>query len=159
MSLRVSCTWVGSVLVGLLLAAPVHATLRYGPIELSGSVDSQTLMRSTEIDQWQFVQNRNTALIRLDYEWLQKGKLVERFDVPYIKRSTLYVLYRGVYDSFWDIGPGGRQTGVSVYDDMVGGPIVGNAIGSQRVPNPGGGTSSCDATTDPSCICPVGQNC
>ncbi|HSQ01160.1 MAG TPA: DUF1302 family protein [Candidatus Dormibacteraeota bacterium] len=159
MSLRVSCTWVGSVLVGLLLAAPVHATLRYGPIELSGSVDSQTLMRSTEIDQWQFVQNRNTALIRLDYEWLQKGKLVERFDVPYVKRSKLYMLYRGVYDSFWDIGPGGRQTGVSVYDDLVGGPIVGNSIGSQRVPNAGGGTSSCDATTDPSCICPVGQNC
>ena len=161
MSLRVwtSSVSVGSLVVGLLLAAPVHATLRYGPIELSGSVDSQTLMRSTEIDQWQFVQNRNTALIRLDYEWLQKGRLIDRFDVPYVKRSKLYLLYRGVYDSFWDIGPGGRQKGITVYDDRVGGPIVGNTIGNQVVPNGSGGTSACNAATDPTCVCPFGQVC
>ncbi|MGD9764878.1 MAG: DUF1302 family protein [Candidatus Binatia bacterium] len=115
------------------------ATMKYGPIELSGSVDTQTLMRTSSIDNWQFVQNRNTALIRLDYEWLQKGKFVDRFDVPFIKRSKLYILYRGVYDSFWDIGPGGRQKGVTPNDDYVGGPIVGNRIGRE--------------CTTPQCVC------
>src|SRR6185369_6290169 len=47
----------------------------------------------------------------------------------FIKRSKLYLLYRGVYDSFWDIAPGGRQKGVSAYDDMIGGPISGHDIG------------------------------
>jgi hypothetical protein len=105
------------------------ATLKYGPIELSGSVDSQTLIRTSQIDEWQFIQNRNTALARLDYDWLQNGKLVERFDTPFLKRSKLYLLYRGVYDSFWGIAPGGAQKGVTQYDDLVGGPIIGNQIG------------------------------
>ena len=140
--------------VEVALAPLAHATLRYGPIELSGSVDSQAWLRSTEIDQWQFIQNRNTALLRLDYEWLQNGKLIDRFDLPFIKRSKLYMLYRGVYDSFWDIGPGGRQKGITVYDDMVGGPIVGNTIGNQTI-----GGRSCNPATDPGCICPAGQSC
>src|SRR5262245_33424564 len=78
---------VAALVLASALASPARATLRYGPIEISGSVDSQTLLRSTQIDQWQFVQNRNTALVRLDYEWLQSGKLIERFDLPFIKRS------------------------------------------------------------------------
>ncbi len=116
-----------------------QATVKYGPLELSGSVDTQNLLRASSIEEWQFIQNRNTALIRLDYEWLQKGKLLDRFQVPFIKRSKLYVLYRGVYDSFWDIAPGGRQKGVTPDDDFVGGPIAGNLIGR-----------SC---TTPQCIC------
>jgi hypothetical protein len=142
------------IAVAVAWAPPARATLRYGPIELSGSVDSQTLLRSTHIDEWQFVQNRNTALIRLDYEWLQSGKLIDRFDLPFIKRSKLYMLYRGVYDSFWDIGPGGRQKGVTVYDDEVGGPIKGHTIGNQIV-----GGNTCNPATDPACICPAGQSC
>lgn len=126
--------------VGVLVAVPAaQATVKYGPIEVSGSVDSQNLLRTSDIDEWQFIQNRNTALIRLDYEWLQKGKLIDRIQVPFIKRSKLYILYRGVYDSFWDIGPGGRQKGVTQDDDYVGGPIVGNRIGR--------------ACTTPECIC------
>jgi hypothetical protein len=77
--------------LGLALIPSVRATMKYGPIELSGSVDSQSLFRSTEIDQWQWIQNRNTALIRLDYDWFQNGKLVDRLEVPFIKRSKLYV--------------------------------------------------------------------
>ena len=62
--------------------APARATLKYGPIELSGSVDSQTLGRANEIDEWQFIQNRNTALLRLDYEWFQNGKFIDRLERP-----------------------------------------------------------------------------
>jgi uncharacterized repeat protein (TIGR01451 family) len=135
-------------------AAAAHAGMRYGPIEISGSVDSQTLLRSAEIDEWQFVQNRNTALLRLDYDWLQDGRYIDRFDVPFLKRSKLYLLYRGVYDSFWGIAPGGSQKGVTEYDDRVGGPIIGPPIGTQVVNG-----RSCQSALDPNCVCPPGQVC
>ncbi|MEO8603613.1 MAG: DUF1302 family protein [bacterium] len=137
---------LGALMLVVGVAPPAGATLKYGPIELSGSVDSQTLIRTSQIDNWQFIQNRNTALARLDYDWLQNGKLVDRFDTPFLKRSKLYLLYRGVYDSFWGAAPGGLQKGVTGYDDKVGGPIIGNKIG-QTQPNT---TSVC--TVPP---CPV----
>lgn len=130
-------------IAALASAPPVHATLRYGPVELSGSVDSQSLFRSTEIDEWQWIQNRNTALIRLDYDWFQNGKLIDRFELPFVKRSKLYLLYRGVYDSFWDIAPGGRQKGVTTLDDHVGGPISGHDIGETTDNNCPPGTFPC----------------
>jgi hypothetical protein len=127
------------VWLGLAGAPPAQATLRYGPVELSGSIDSQTLIRAISIDKYQFVQNRNTALLRLDYNWLQDGKFIDRYQVPGIKRSKLYILYRGVYDSFWGAGAGGRQRGLTRQDDLIGGPISGPRIGH-----------SC---TTPDCIC------
>jgi hypothetical protein len=130
---------IGLVLLGLSGARPALATLKYGPIELSGSVDSQTLVRTISIDEYQFIQNRNTALLRLDYNWLENGRMVDRFDVPGVKSSKLYLLYRGVYDSFWGAGTAGRQRGVSRQDDLIGGPISGNKIGQ--------------ACTTPDCIC------
>ncbi len=129
--------------VELALAPPARATLKYGPLELSGSVDSQTLFRSPEIDEWQFIQNRNTALLRVDYEWFQNGKLIDRFELPFLKRSKLYLLYRGTYDSFWGIAPGGRQKGVTRFDDLVGGPIIGNTIGRTRTDCPIAGPNPC----------------
>src|SRR6185369_8158971 len=100
-------------LLGIALAPTTHATMKYGPIELSGSVDSQSLFRSAQIDDWQWIQNRNTALIRLDY------------------------------DSFWDIAPGGRQKGVTSYDDMIGGPISGHDIGETTTRGCPSGTFPC----------------
>jgi hypothetical protein len=130
-------TWWGratsAVIVAVIAGAfvrPAGASMKYGAIELSGSVDSQNLFRASEIDEWQFIQNRNTALFRLDFDWLQNGKLIDRFETPWIKRSKLYVLYRGTYDSFWGIAPGGRQKGVTTLDDKVGGPIQGHPIGN-----------------------------
>jgi len=137
---------IGPVLAALACSAvalPAGATLRYGPLQLSGSVDSQTLVRTISIDQYQFIQNRNTVLLRVDYDWLENGRFVDRLDVPWVDRSKLYLLYRGTYDSFWDIGPGGRQRGFTRYDDLVGGPIVGNTIGDTTTTCPPGGGSPC----------------
>lgn len=132
-----------ALLVALALVTPARATIKYGPVEFSGSVDTQNLFRASEIDEWQFIQNRNTALLRLDYEWFQNGKMIDRIEVPWIKRSKLYVLYRGVYDGFWGIAPGGRQKGVTSYDDRVGGPIIGPVVGQ-----------GCNT---PDCVCPPGD--
>lgn len=130
-----------ALVLGAVALRPAAATLTYGPVEVSGSLDSQTLMRASAIDEWQFVQNRNTALLRLDVDWLQNGRLLDRLTVPGVKRSQLYLLYRGVYDSFWDVAPGGRQRGITRDDDLVGGPVSGNLVGRQ--------------CTTPQCLCPA----
>ncbi len=123
----------GAVLVTLgllfLAAGPAGATLKYGPLQLSGSVDTQTWVRHRSIGEYQFVQNRNTALLRLDYDMFQNGKLIDKYEIPFFKSAKLYMLYRGVYDSFYDILPGGRQVGLTRYDDIVGGPISGHDRG------------------------------
>src|SRR5215470_3257227 len=140
---RATCGVITAALVGLVFIQPAAATVKYGPIEISGSVDTQNLFRAPEADQWQFIQNRNTALIRFEYEWLQGGKFIDRIDVPWIKRSKLYLLYRGTYDGFWGIAPGGRQVGVTSYDDKIGGPIQGNNFGTtSNDPNPSVGCTT-----------------
>ncbi len=111
------------------LYTPVRATQKFGPLELSGNIESQNLVRNPSENSAQFIQNRNTFRLRVDYDWLQNGKFIDRFEIPFIERSKLYLLYRGVYDGFYDIAPGDLQRGQTRYDDLVGGPIKGNPIG------------------------------
>jgi hypothetical protein len=49
-----------------------------------------------------------------------------------LKKSKVYLLYRGVYDGFYDIAPADRQRGITRFDDIVGGPIEGNNAGTCR---------------------------
>lgn len=91
--------------IGALTVSSVWATQRYGPIEISGNLQSQNLIRHPGPTSFQFIQNRNTAHLRLDYEWLKGGKLMDNYDVPFISSSKLFVLYRGVYDSVYDTTP------------------------------------------------------
>jgi hypothetical protein len=112
------------------LCTPARATQKFGPLQLSGNIESQELVRhSNDASRTQFIQNRNTFRLRVDYDWLQNGKLIDRFEVPFIERSKLFLLYRGVYDGFYDIAPTDLQRGQTRYDDLVGGPISGNQIG------------------------------
>jgi hypothetical protein len=120
-------------LLALCVVAPVdrpaQASQKFGPLELSGNVETQNLVRHSSIDKYQFIQNRNTVRLRVDYDWLQKGRLIDRFDLPFIERSKLFILYRGVYDGFYDIAPTDLQHGQTREDDLVGGPIAGNDAG------------------------------
>jgi Protein of unknown function (DUF1302) len=97
----------GSIVV-LLVTGVAHALPPYGPFQVTGNVQSQTLLRTPDIDKYQFIQNRNTLRLRLDYDWVKNGRLINRFDVPWIRSSHLFLLYRGVYDSVYDIAPGGN---------------------------------------------------
>jgi hypothetical protein len=83
---------IGLVLLGLSGAPPALATLKYGPIELSGSVDSQTLIRTISIDEYQFIQNRNTGVAAVGLQLVGERPDVDRFDVPGVKSSKLYLL-------------------------------------------------------------------
>ena len=100
------------VVVALLGSHVARALPAYGPMQVTGNVQSQTLIRDPDIDKFQFVQNRNTLRVRLDYEWLKDGNWIERFSVPWVRSSHLYLLYRGVYDSVYDIAPGGNLRGI-----------------------------------------------
>jgi uncharacterized protein DUF1302 len=87
------------------LATPAGATQKFGPLELSGNLQSQQLIRNPDATHFQFIQNRNTAHLRLDYDWLEGGRWMNNYDIPFVQSSKLFVLWRGVYDSIYDTTP------------------------------------------------------
>ena len=97
-----------ALVVALLTVAPArtHATQRFGPIQLSGNLQTTNLVRHPDQDTYEFVQNRNVARIRLDYDWLQGGKFYDKYNIPFVESSHLFILWRGVYDSIYDTTPG-----------------------------------------------------
>jgi hypothetical protein len=106
-------------------ALPAAATQRYGPIQISGNLQTQNLIRHPDADSYQFIQQRNSARIRFEYKWLERGKFYNKYDIPFIESSNLFLLYRGVYDSVYDTTPGFIQkfdvhgnayAGKSLYD-------------------------------------------
>jgi hypothetical protein len=100
------------IVVAVLLAAPgvASATQKFGPLEISGNLQAQQLVRHPDPGKFQFIQQRNTARIRVDWEWIQRnGKWFDRYDLSdFIESSHLLLLYRGVYDSIYDYTPGTR---------------------------------------------------
>lgn len=89
------------------VAGRAHATQKFGPLELSGAIQSQQLVRHPDIDTYQFIQQRNTLKLRVDWAWVKPGeKWLGRFDLSdLIDSSSLFLLYRGVYDSVYDTLP------------------------------------------------------
>src|SRR5512140_1590955 len=105
-------TWrrivVAAALV-LLTTPPARATMKYGPLELSGNLQSQNIIRHPDVDEYHFVQQRNTFRARVDWNWVEKGKWFDRIDLPFVESSKFFLLYRGVYDSIYDYTPGFRE--------------------------------------------------
>ncbi len=109
-------TWlrreVQAILASVILlggAGESSGTLfRSGPLELSGNLQSQQLIRHPKITKYQFIQQRNVVHLRADWEWLDEGRFLDRFDIPFVEKSHLFILYRGVYDSVYDYLPGMR---------------------------------------------------
>jgi len=88
------------------LTTTASATQKYGPLELSGNLQSQQLIRTPDASTYQFIQQRNTMRLRVDWDWAQGGKWLDRFDFSdLIQSSHLFLLYRGVYDSVYDYTP------------------------------------------------------
>src|SRR5437867_12642215 len=115
---------VGAALV-TLSPRPASATQKFGPIQLSGNLQSLNLVRHPDESQYEFIMNRNVARIRLEYNWLQAGKFYSKYEIPFIETSNLFVLWRGVYDSVYDTTPhilektdihGNSYNGLNVFD-------------------------------------------
>ena len=92
-------------IVGGLAVAPAVATQKFGPLTISGNVQSQNLFRHATPSEFQYIQNRNTAHLQLHYDWLQAGKLMNTYDIPFIQSSNMFLVWRGVYDSIYDFKP------------------------------------------------------
>lgn len=106
---RVLAGLVAMVLIGV--AGRAQATQVFGPLELSGNVQSQQLIRHPEIGKYQLIQQRNTLRVRVDWHWIKNREpWLGRFDFSeWIDRSSLFLLYRGVYDSVYDTLPSTRS--------------------------------------------------
>src|SRR5438094_2619143 len=89
----------------LFVPLPGTATQRYGPVEMSGNLQSQNLVRHPDDEHFQFIQNRNTAHLQFEYDWVQAGRFYDKYTIPFIERSLLFIKYRGVYDSIYDTTP------------------------------------------------------
>jgi hypothetical protein len=96
------------LLFAVVMLVPSHtqALPRYGPLEVAGNVSAQNLIRMTDIDQYSLVQQRNTVKLRVDYAMFDQGKFANLFEVPFIDRGKVFLLYRGVYDSVYNTTPG-----------------------------------------------------
>ena len=97
-----------ALLVGLMVFAPQPADALYlkNGIDLGGNIRSTNIIRHADFDELSFIQQRNTLRLRLEYKWLQRGKAFGKYNVPFLKRSDIYVFYRGAYDSVYDLTPG-----------------------------------------------------
>ena len=103
---------VQSLLAGLALFVSVssaQAQFTAEPLSFSGNVQTQQIFRHPEVDKWSIVQQRNTVRLRLEYDWVRGGRILDRFHLPWIKSAHFVGLYRGVYDSVYDFRPGPRQ--------------------------------------------------
>lgn len=96
--------WV--LAVSIAIAVPAAATMRFGPLQISGNLQTQNIVRHPDAQTYQFIQNRNVARLQLTYDWLQGGKLMEKYTIPFIRDSKVFFLARGVYDSVYDTTPG-----------------------------------------------------
>src|SRR5437867_2291221 len=106
MSMRRSAVAVTLAVLSCLVPPPARATQKFGPIQLSGNLQTMDIVRTPDQDTYQFIMNRNVAHIHLDYDWLQSGKFYNKYDVPFIDTSHLSLIWRGVYDSTYDTTPG-----------------------------------------------------
>ena len=91
--------------IHLTAVPPADATQKFGPLQLSGNLQTYNLIRHPDPSNFQYIMNRNVARVRLEYAWLQGGKFYSKYDIPYIESSNLFVLWRGVYDSVYDTTP------------------------------------------------------
>ena len=78
-------TWrlaVAAAALVLLTTSPAPATMKYGPLELSGNLQSQNIIRNPDVDEYHLVQQRNTMRARVDWAWLEQGKWLDRIEPP-----------------------------------------------------------------------------
>src|SRR3989442_1540978 len=101
---RLAVLW--AILLGLLAPRAARATQKFGPVQVSGNLQTANIVRTPDQSTYEYTMNRNTPHVRLYYDWLQSGKFYNKYDIPFIDSSHLSIVWRGVYDSIYDTTPG-----------------------------------------------------
>lgn len=100
----------------VLLRSVAQALPRYGPLEISGNLSAQQLIRNPDIDTYSLVQQRNTFKLRVDYSLIEgpTSNLPAPFSylTAVANQGRMFLLYRGVYDSVYDFTPGFEQKNI-----------------------------------------------
>ena len=87
-------------------ADALYRTDKVGNVDIGGRVRSTNIFRHQDIDRWAFIMQRNELKLRFEWKWLQRGKAFDRWQLPWLDRSDIFLLYRGIYDSIYDFTPG-----------------------------------------------------
>jgi len=103
---RSALRWALAALALTTLVRPATATQKFGPLQIAGNLQSQNLIRHPDETTFEYIQNRNTLHLQLDYDWLQGGKAYNKYDIPFVENSHFLLKYRGSYDSVYDTTPG-----------------------------------------------------
>lgn len=100
--------WTLRLVLCLIVVAPTSADALYrkSGLDIGGHIRTTNIIRHQDIDNLAFIMQRNTLKLRLEYKWLQRGKAFGKYNIPFLKRSDIFMLYRGVYDSVYDTTPG-----------------------------------------------------
>jgi len=77
------------------------------PLELSGSLQSQDLVRHPNLREYRHIQQRNTLRLRLDADLDERT--LERLTSGVMQRASGTLQYRGVYDGIYDYTPTFRE--------------------------------------------------
>jgi len=86
-------------------APSVDADARFGGVTLSGVVQSQNIVRHADVDEYDFIQQRNTAWLGADWDLLAGRARDDHLDLTFARQARLRLRYRGVYDSVYDYAP------------------------------------------------------
>ncbi|MGH7802721.1 MAG: DUF1302 family protein, partial [Candidatus Binatia bacterium] len=93
----------------LLGATTSEATIRYGDVQISGNLETQTLFRLGNSFDFDPVQLRNTLRLQYEHKLATEGSFFGGgLTIPGIRDVDFFAYYRGVYDGIYDLAPGGQ---------------------------------------------------
>jgi hypothetical protein len=105
----------------LLDAASSFATIRYGDVQISGNIETQTLFRLGNSFDFDPVQLRNTLRLQYEHKLANEGAFFgDKWKIPGVRDVDFFAYYRGVYDGIYDISPGGN---LATQDGSSGGSL------------------------------------
>jgi hypothetical protein len=94
----------------VFVATPAEALYRGkffgGDLDLGGRLRSINVMRHQDFDRMAFIMQRNELKLRAEWKFLQRGQAFGKYKVSWLDRADLFMVYRGIYDSVYDIKPG-----------------------------------------------------
>jgi len=91
-----------------LLAGSARATIQYGGLTIAGNLEALNLVNVHDSFDLAPIMQRNTFRLQVENELVESGKLFGTgASIPIIDRVGLFAYYRFVYDSIYDIAPGG----------------------------------------------------
>jgi hypothetical protein len=122
--------WLGRAVLCLVAIAPLavgdsRAAQPDGDVEATGSVESQNIVRHSDVDEFHFIQQRNTLRLGLRWDVVRDGRR-GAIAVPAVGAVQVLLLYRAVYDSVYDYAPilrerdlRGRKPGRAAQRDLA----------------------------------------